>query len=152
MTKAVMKSRIAMMIIAHAPAAAEPPCGTMVTNRLRAVTRVAASVVMYMNKVGQSANEGFFFCSLNQTVTINRLSAAINWLAAPNNCHRYPGTGQHQQNRQEHRNDGRDMHVLQYRDDVTGPLRECDAHHAEDQLGHGQHDDHEGAKAESRTE
>jgi hypothetical protein len=78
MTSAVANSSTAMTIIAHAPAAAEPPFGTMVTNRLRAVTSVAASVVMYMNKVGHRANEGFFFCSLSQTVTMSRLSAAMS--------------------------------------------------------------------------
>jgi hypothetical protein len=31
-----------------------------------------------MNSVGQSVKDGFFFCSLSQTVTIIRLSAAIN--------------------------------------------------------------------------
>ena len=64
----------------------------------------------------------------------------------------HPGTRQDQQNGQEHRNDSRDMHVLQGRDNITRPLGECDAHDAEDELGHSQHDDHKCTKAESRTE
>src|SRR5512136_261957 len=85
-------SRTATMIIAHAPPTGKPlilGLAAIVTYRLRAVTRVAAIVVMYMNSIGHSAKCGLRFSDLSQTVTTNRLRAAISWFEAPNNCHRY---------------------------------------------------------------
>src|SRR5919204_2125541 len=92
---AAMNRMMAIAIVSRLPITAIscpgwPSClMNTVAYRLYAVTRVAAMVVMYMNSVGIAAYVGLRRLAASHTVTTSRLSDAINWFEAPNNCQMY---------------------------------------------------------------
>src|SRR5262249_55209016 len=94
MNAAATNSSAETRIIASAPQTAIPaPSRTMfgtttVSQRLRAMTSVAAIVVMYMNTVGISAKVVLRRVEASQTVTTSSESDAISWFDDPNSCQR----------------------------------------------------------------